>query len=61
MMSKKLESIINSAIKMANELHHEFLTLEGIFLAMLEDKQVLGVLEDCGPTQMKSEMNYKNF
>lgn len=48
MMSKKLEVIINSAIRKANILRHEFLTLEGILLAMMEDGQVQEVLEECG-------------
>lgn len=48
MMSKKLESIINTAIKKANELRHEYLTLEGVLWAMLEDEQVVDVLKNCG-------------
>ncbi len=45
MMSKKLEMIMNLAIRRANELKHEYLTLEGVLLAMLEDEQVVHVLK----------------
>ena len=48
MMSKKLEVIINDAIRRANGLHHEYLTLESVLLAMLGDEQVTEVLELCG-------------
>lgn len=48
MMSKKLEMIMNTAIKRANELRHEYLTLESVLLAMLDDEQVDYVLGKCG-------------
>jgi len=48
MMSKKLEVIINDAIRRANGLKHEYLTLESVLLAMLGDEQVVEVLEMCG-------------
>lgn len=47
MMSKKLEIIINSAIKKANELKHEYLTLEAMLLSMLDDEQVVEVIRSC--------------
>lgn len=46
-MSKKLEVIINGAIRKANELKHEYLTLEAMLLSMLEDEQVLNVIRAC--------------
>ncbi|MFT6069899.1 MAG: ATP-dependent Clp protease ATP-binding subunit ClpA [Bacteriovoracaceae bacterium] len=48
MMSKKLELIINSAIKMANQKKHEYLTLESILFAMLDDEQVKEIIVSCG-------------
>lgn len=48
MISQKLEQILNKAIKRANEKRHEFLTLENVLLAMLEDEIVINVLSDCG-------------
>ncbi|MCK5883356.1 MAG: AAA family ATPase [Bacteriovoracaceae bacterium] len=47
MMSKKLDILFNRAVKKANELSHEFLTLEGILTVLLEDSKVCEVLEEC--------------
>ncbi|MDH4468294.1 MAG: ATP-dependent Clp protease ATP-binding subunit ClpA [Bacteriovoracaceae bacterium] len=48
MISTNLEIILNNAIRFANERKHEFLTLESVLLAMLEDEFVHSVLKDCG-------------
>src|SRR5690606_10896475 len=48
MISQKLEQILNKAIKRANEKKHEFLTLESVLLAMLDDEAVNEVLVDSG-------------
>ncbi len=48
MISPQLELILNKAIRKANERRHEFLTLENVLLAMLEDVAVAEVLRDCG-------------
>jgi ATP-dependent Clp protease ATP-binding subunit ClpA len=48
MMSQKLEVVINSAVKMANVLRHEFLSLEGLLYALLDDDAVNNVLIECG-------------
>ncbi|MFN9115539.1 MAG: Clp protease N-terminal domain-containing protein, partial [Bacteroidota bacterium] len=40
--------ILNKAIRKANERRHEFLTLENVLLAMLDDATVAEVLRDCG-------------
>ena len=49
MMSKKLENIINLAIKLANENSHEYLTLEGLLLVLLkDDDQVVKILKNLG-------------
>ena len=59
MMSKKMEVIINSAIKMANKLRHEYLTLEGTLYAMLcDDDQVFQVIQACGvdPDEIRTEL-----
>tara|TARA_Y100000780_G_C13695763_1_gene421832 strand:+ start:34013 stop:36355 length:2343 start_codon:yes stop_codon:yes gene_type:complete len=39
---------LNKAIKKANERKHEFLTLENVLLAIIEDKTVNKVLGECG-------------
>lgn len=48
MISQKLEQILNTAIKRANEKRHEFLTLENVLFSMLDDEGVNEVLLDCG-------------
>ena len=48
MIGQRLEITINKAIKRANELRHEYLTLENVFLSLLEDEQVKNVLNKCG-------------
>ncbi|MEX1099905.1 MAG: Clp protease N-terminal domain-containing protein, partial [Bacteriovoracaceae bacterium] len=48
MISSQLEMYLNKAIKKANERKHEFLTLENVLLAILEDKTVNKVLDECG-------------
>ncbi|MCO4794107.1 MAG: ATP-dependent Clp protease ATP-binding subunit ClpA [Bacteriovoracaceae bacterium] len=61
MMSQKLEIIINQAIKKANELQHEYLTLENILWAMLADEQVKNVLENCGITADEIKIDLEDF
>lgn len=61
MMSKKLETIVNSAIKKANELRHEYLTLEGVLWAMLDDEQVVEVLKNCGADVEKMRSELESF
>ena len=43
----RLEVIINSAVIKANILRHEYLTLEIMFKAILEDLEVRNILESC--------------
>ncbi len=59
MMSKKLEVIINEAIRRANDLKHEYLTLENVLLAMLSDEQVREILIECGAEveEVKNELS----
>ncbi len=59
MQSKRLELIINAAVVKANELHHEYLTLEIMFLSMLTDPEVRSILEQCGAdlSTLESELN----
>jgi ATP-dependent Clp protease ATP-binding subunit ClpA len=48
MMNKKLEFYLNNAIRKANELHHEYLSLENVFLHLIEDEEVTEVLSSLG-------------
>ena len=42
MIGQRLEFTINKAIKRANDLKHEFLTLENVLLSLIEDEEVSG-------------------
>ncbi len=48
MISQSLNFIFNNAIKKANELQHEFLSLEGVLWALLQDDQVSEIIRQCG-------------
>lgn len=61
MISQKLEQILNKAIKRANEKRHEFLTLENVLLAMLEDETVLEVLNECGANVPDLQQDLQKF
>lgn len=47
MKGQKLELIINNAIKKANQHKHEYLTLECLLWALLQDSYVLEILQQC--------------
>lgn len=61
MQSKRLELIINSAVIKANQLHHEYLTLEIMFLSMLSDSEIRNILEHCGADLAKMEQELLAF
>lgn len=61
MISPQLELILNKAIRKANEHKHEFLTLENVLLAMLEDAMVVDVLRDCGAKLDELRRDLENF
>ena len=47
MLSKDLETTLNLAFKNARERRHEFLTVEHLLLALLDNEIALAVLEAC--------------
>ena len=47
MLSKDLETTLNLAFKNARERRHEFLTVEHLLLALLDNEIALTVLEAC--------------
>ena len=61
MISSQLEMYLNKAIKRANEKKHEFLTLENVLLAILEDKTVSKVLGECGVDLTLLKKDLENF
>ena len=40
MISAQLEVLLNKAIRRANNLKHEFLTIENVLLALLTDENI---------------------
>ncbi|MCI0655138.1 MAG: ATP-dependent Clp protease ATP-binding subunit ClpA [Methylococcaceae bacterium] len=48
MLSKELEQSLNFAFKNAHDKHHEFITVEHLLLAMLENPAAVNVLKGCG-------------
>ena len=48
MLSKDLELTLNRAYKNAQEKRHEFMTVEHLLLALLDDKSAVKVLKACG-------------
>ncbi|MCB9091281.1 MAG: ATP-dependent Clp protease ATP-binding subunit ClpA [Halobacteriovoraceae bacterium] len=61
MINGELEIIFNKAIRLANEKRHEFLTLENVLLAMLNDSLVSNVLTECGAKLDRLQKNLEVF
>ncbi len=47
MLSKTLENTLNQAVAVAADLHHEYVTLEHLLLALVEDEDAREVMEGC--------------
>lgn len=48
MLSKDLEITLNTAFKSARDKRHEFMTVEHLLLALLDNESAVGVLKACG-------------
>jgi len=48
MLSKELELTLNDAYKCATEKRHEFMTVEHLFLALLDNESAVSILKSCG-------------
>ena len=48
MFSKELEVSIGQCYKDARESRHEFMTVDHLLLALMENASALGVLRSCG-------------
>lgn len=59
MLSKDLESTLNLAFKRAHEKRHEFMTVEHLLLALMENTSAAEVLRGCGANleALSSELN----
>src|SRR5579872_1537831 len=58
MLSKELEFTLNLAFKEAREKRHEFMTVEHLLLALLDNPSALSVLRACGSDieRLRSEL-----
>ncbi|MDA8793726.1 AAA family ATPase [Bacteriovoracaceae bacterium] len=59
MLSSKLEYILNQAIRKANDLKHEFLSLECVLLALCDDEVVTNLFKDLSidKEELKQKIN----
>jgi ATP-dependent Clp protease ATP-binding subunit ClpA len=48
MLNKELEVALNSAFQMARQKRHEFMTVEHLLLALLDNSSAAKVLQACG-------------
>jgi ATP-dependent Clp protease ATP-binding subunit ClpA len=58
MLNKELEYTLNNAFRDASDRHHEFMTVEHLLLALLDNSAAASVLNACGAdlTQLKKEL-----
>ncbi|MFN8369760.1 MAG: AAA family ATPase [Bacteriovoracaceae bacterium] len=61
MIGQKLDVIFNTAIKFANLKRHEYLTMENVLLALLQDEVVTSILEDCGTNLEEFKRELEEF
>jgi len=47
MLSKQLEQTLRHALSIATENHHEYATFEHLLLAMIDDQEILGIMDEC--------------
>ena len=59
MLSKELEFTLNRAFKQAREKRHEYMTVEHMLLALLDNPAAAKVLRACGadPERLRRELN----
>ena len=48
MLDKELEQTLNTAFKAARDKRHEFMTVEHLLLALIDNKAASGVMAACG-------------
>ncbi len=61
MLDKELEYTLNSAFKEARTKHHEFVTVEHLLLALLDNTSALEVLKACGANINRLRTNLTEF
>ncbi len=61
MLSKDLEITLNTAFKIARDKRHEFMTVEHLLLALLDNDSALGVLKACGADLQRLQEELAEF
>ena len=61
MLSKTLENTLHQALDHANELHHEYATLEHLLFALTEDQDAIAVLRACGVDLERLRGDLRNY
>ncbi len=61
MLSKELEYTLNKAFKEARDRHHEFMTVEHLLLALLENPTAVEILKACGADMAKLKKDVSEF
>jgi len=61
MLSKELEFTLNQAFKQARERHHEYMTVEHLLLALLDNPTAAKVLRACGADTEKLRQEVDRF
>lgn len=61
MLSKELETTLNTAFKAARGKRHEFMTVEHLLLALLDNAAAIAVLRSCGADMEKLRKELTNF
>ena len=58
MLNKELENALNQAFKRARELQHEFMTVEHLLLALLDNSSAAEILKACGAnlTELRQDL-----
>jgi ATP-dependent Clp protease ATP-binding subunit ClpA len=58
MLNKELEYTLNTAFREASDKHHEFMTVEHLLLALIDNSAAAGVLNACGAdlSRLKQEL-----
>jgi ATP-dependent Clp protease ATP-binding subunit ClpA len=61
MLSKELETTLNTAFKAARDKRHEFMTVEHLLLALLDNSAAIAVLRACGTEIEKLRKELTHF
>jgi len=61
MLSKELEFTLNQAFKGAREMRHEFMTVEHLLLALLDNQEAVDVLRACGADLSELRQDLSSF